>query len=436
MERHTTAGGTALLCRIGTERFKAGLLSVLAAIPIDRESACLAPLLLSVLRRGTKHYPTLTDVNRRLDRLWGTAFSIRSAYRGNLMLVGFSAGLLDGSYLPEGGDELLHGVTELMREILLEPIRDADGLLSAKYVESEKQLQIDAIRAQKNNPAAYAADRARSLLCADEPCGIPLLGTEEETAAVTREQLTAYYDRFLAAFHPIVFSVGSTETERLARELDGCFGGRLTAPSALPCSIHRLEKRNEPLRVTEQLEVAQSQLVLGLRTGILLGDKDFYACSVYNELLGVSPVSRLFTYVREKQSLCYSCSSSYRGTHGTVSIACGIKRENRERAEAEILRQLDLLREGDFTGGELDAAKNSLVNAYRQLSDSASGMEGFCVGRMLACGETAPTAEESVNGIQQVTREDVIRVARAVTVEVTYFLEGTLAEEENDDEDD
>lgn len=436
MERQTTAGGTARLCRIGTDRFKAGLLSVLAAIPIDRESACLAPLLLSVLRRGTKHYPTLTEVNRRLDRLWGTAFSIRSSYRGDLLLVGFSAGLLDGSYLPEGGDELLHGVTDLMREILLEPIRDADGLLSARYVESEKQLQIDAIRAQKNNPAAYAADRAKALLFAEEPCGIPLLGTEEETAAVTREQLTAYYDRFLAAFRPIVFSVGSTSAERLSRELDGCFGGRLTAPDALPCSVHRLAKRDEPLRVTEQLEVAQSQLVLGLRTGILLGDAAFCACSVYNEMLGVSPVSRLFTYVREKQSLCYSCSSTYRGTHGSITVACGIKRENRERAEAEILHQLDLLCRGDFTDDELNAAKNSLVNAYRQFSDSASGMESFRLGRMLACGEDAPTAEESILGIERVSREDVIRIAREVTVEVIYFLEGTLAEEDTDDEDD
>ena len=46
----SNAGNTAMLCRIPTDRFKTGLLSFLAAIPIDRESACLAPLLLSVLR--------------------------------------------------------------------------------------------------------------------------------------------------------------------------------------------------------------------------------------------------------------------------------------------------------------------------------------------------------------------------------------------------
>ena len=34
-----------------------------------------------------------------------------------------------------------------------------------------------------------------------------------------------------------------------------------------------------------------------------------------------------------------------------------------------------------------------------------------------------------------VSREDILRVASAVTVEVTYFLEGTLAGEEGTDDD-
>lgn len=421
-----SAGGTAELYSIPTDRFKAGVFSVLSVLPVTEENACMAPLLLSVLRRGTERYPTLAEINRRLDWLWGTGFTLRTSYRGNLLAVGFSANLLDGSYLPDGGSDLLEGIPELMAQILLHPVRDGDGLLSAKYTESEKQLQQDSIRAQKNNPRAYACDRCRSLLYADEPCGFPLLGTEEQTAAVTRETLSAYYQSFLRDFRPVAFSVGSAPAETLCRELERRFGGILTAPDRLPFCGHAVVPR-EPVCVRETLPVSQSQLVLGLYTGILMGDSLFYACAVYNEMLGLSPVSRLFVHVRERLSLCYSCSSSYNGHMGTMLICCGLANENRDAAEHEILRQLDLLRQGEFTDAELDAAKRSLANGYRQLEDSAGGLESYWFGRMLMGERACGTIGESVAQIRAVTRDEVLRVAAGVTVGVTYFLEGTLA---------
>ena len=170
--------GRATVWILPTGRFKEGLLSVSSVMPVTPENACLAPLLLSVLRRGTRKYPTLADVNRRLDYLWGTGLSLRSHYRGNLLVLGLSAELLDGRFLPDGGIGLTDGVLELMHEILFCPLLDDDGLLSARYVESEKELQCNAIRAVKNNPRAYAAERARALLYEGEPCGIPHRGAD------------------------------------------------------------------------------------------------------------------------------------------------------------------------------------------------------------------------------------------------------------------
>ena len=126
------ANGSLRVCE--TDRFKAGMLSVSSVMPITPENACLAPLLLSVLRRGTEKYPTLADVNRRLDYLWGTSFSLRCYYRGNLMIVGFSADLLDPSYLPSGADSLLDGVLELMDQMLYHPLLDENGLRYMEYV--------------------------------------------------------------------------------------------------------------------------------------------------------------------------------------------------------------------------------------------------------------------------------------------------------------
>ena len=185
------------------------------------------------------------------------------------------------------------------------------------------------------------------------------------------------------------------------------------------------------IRVNETMPVSQSQLMIGYRCGVEMGHPDDAVCAVLNEMLGNSPISRLFVHVREKHSLCYSCASSYSAYYGTVLISCGLKSENRELAEREIHRQIQCLARGDFRDEELDAAKKSLENAYRQIEDSPAGLESFYYGRALAGYGTS--LKERRAAFERVTREDVVRVANTLTLDVTYFLEGTLADEGDDE---
>lgn len=431
-----SVGKAATLRAVRTDRFKAGLLSVSSVLPITRETACLAPLLLSVLHRGTKTYPTLADLNRRLDYLWGTGFSVRSYYRGNALVLGFSADLLDSSYLPAGSEDLTDAILELMREILFCPLLDADGLLCAKYVESEKQLQCDTVRSLRNSPRGYAAERCRELMYRGEPCGIPLYGTVEQTEEVTREELTAFWRRWTDSLQLECFYVGSAELRSVQEKLERVFGSLpagntdtviLNAPGAT--------RTNRPIRRAEEtLPVSQSQLFIGLRSDICINHPQYYACTVMNELLGGSPVSRLFSTVREQQSLCYSCSSVYRAHLGTVLISCGLAAENRAQAEREIMAQLELIRQGQFSAEELEAAKKSLCNAYLQLEDSPCELEGYFLGRALAGNQVSP--EECRAGFAAVTAEEITQVANLLRVDTVYFLRGTLTsgEEAEDDE--
>lgn len=430
-----TWGGAEILRVCSTDRFKAGALSVSSVIPIDRRTACMAPLLLSVLRRGTEKYPTLSAINRRLDYLWGTAFSIRSFYRGNCLVLGFTADLLDPSYLPSGAEDLTDAVLELMEQLLFHPLLDGDGLLSAKYVESEKELQCDAIRASKNNPRAYAAEQCKAILLENEAGGIPLYGTEEQTLAVTRETLTAFWREWIDSLHLDCFYVGNCSPNILVEKLERVFGGRIARCSIEIPSLCGTPRRGRNLQISETMPVSQSQLLMAYRCNVLINDADSAVCAVLNELLGNSPVSRLFIHVREKQSLCYSCASSYSAYYGTFLIACGLKSENRERAEREIMEQIGCIQRGDFRLEELDAAKKSLENAYRQIEDSPSGLEAYYYGRALA-GDTSSLAD-CRNAFAKVSAEDIVRIAQTLTLDVVYFLEGTLGDgEEYEDEED
>ena len=427
-------GKTARLRVCATDRFKAGMLSVSFLIPVDAKTVCMAPLLLSVLRRGTEKYPTLSEINRRLDYLWGPTFSIRSFFRGNCLVVGFSADLLDPVYLPSDGDGIIDGVLELMEQMLFHPLLDEGGMLCERYVESEKQMQCDAIRAAKNNPKAYAAERCKALLLEGEAGGIPLYGTEEETMAVTKEALTAFWREMLKGLRPDCFYVGCEDAQVVLRKLEAVFGDRVAKEQAsLPRACGML-RSGRGISQGETMPVSQSQLMMVYRCNVQFNHPDQPVCTVLNEMLGNSPISRLFVYVREKQSLCYSCASSYSAYYGTFLISCGLKSESREQAEQEIKRQIRCLVEGDFRPEELEAAKKSLVNTYRQIEDSPSGLESYYFGRALV--GSSKTLEECRADFERVTAEDVMRIAQTLTLDVTYFLEGTLVGDGEDEDED
>lgn len=433
---------TLRLCQ--TQKFKTEMLSVSAVVPICEQKPYMTSLLLSVLLRGTKSYPTISSLNRRLDYLFGTELSVRNFYRGDAQVFGLCANILGKEYLPDDAPErqtLLCDVVEIMREVFFSPALDENGLLCANYVESEKQLQRDAIRAKKNHPQSYAMDRCRKLMFDSEPCGIPLYGSEEEVMAVTPEELTAYWKELYQNLSLHAFYVGASDTDGVIAALTKGFGlGEVVAepieqntPTIPLTNAASIPRREEELRVCEDLPVHQSALVFGLRTSAAVQDEDFFATALYNELLGSSsPVSKLFINVREKLGLCYSCFSTYNAYKAALTICCSLEDDRREEAEAEIRRQLASLAAGDISDAEWQAAQQSMANAYRQLSDSPSAMEVYYLGRALAGVSISP--EEGSARIASLSREDVVRIAQGMKIDTVFVLHPTAVGEERDDE--
>ena len=430
------------LCQ--TEKFKTEMLSLSAVLPIEGQKPYMTSLLLAVLLRGTETYRDISAINRHLDYLFGTELSVRNFYRGDAQVFGLCANILGKEYLPDDAAEretLLCEVVKIMREVFFAPALDERGLLLSHYVESEKKLQCDAIRAKKNHPQSYAMDACRKLTFDTEPCGIPLYGTEEEVMAVTPEELTAYWKNLYKNLSLHAFYVGATDTNSV---IDALTKGLETEeikvekieknhPSIPLTDVASIKRRDGEQRVCEDLPVHQSALVMALRTPAAVQDEDFFAVALYNELLGSSsPVSKLFINVREKLGLCYSCFSTYNAYKAALTICCSLEDDRRAEAETEIRRQLAALAAGDITDAEWQAAQKSMENAYRQLSDSPSAMEVYFLGRALAGVSLSP--QETSARIASLSREDVVRVAQKMKIDTVFVLHPTCGEKEENDE--
>ena len=429
------------LRHVRDSRFKTARLSLFTVMPAQREQSPLTTLLFGILRRGSEHYRRLSLLNRRLDELYGTTLTIRNYLHGDAHVVCYTAEMLEQALLPdEDADmDILRGVMELLADMILYPLRDEDQNLRAEAVEKEKQSLMDSLRSMKNDTRTYAGNRLREIMCEGEPYGLSIGGTVEQVAAITPAEVTARHRELLQSTRMEVFYTGRATEEQVVRAWHHAFGDWSPASAGLPETARHIPPA-VPRSVTEDMAVSQGKLCLGWSCGENYGTlrehpDTLAAYAVCNELFGVMQSSLLFRRVREELGLCYFCDSSLDMTKGILWVSCGIRPDRRAEAEAAICRQLSDLQEGKADPADVELAKLSLLNSYRQIGDSQASVEAFAFGRLM--NRTAETPEEEMDRIRAVTPADVVRVAQTFRPDTVFFLNGTdpSAEGEEDFDD-
>ena len=342
------AAGVTLLA-VQTEKFKSGCFSFNLMRPHTRAAAPLDALLPSVLLRGSERWPDMRAISMRLDELYGATLGTLVRLRGETKLTGFYADFIEEDFLP-AGEAVFAPMVEFFRDILFHPALE-NGLLNARYVESEKQNLIHAIESAQNDKRVYAAMRMRRIMCEGEAASIPRLGYAEDVAAITPEALTAHWRTVLRTAPIMLFYAGRRTPQEAAALFRPLFDGLERDPVSPPPTVVR--RSAETVReITESMDVTQGKLVIGMRTGITASDPDYPALVLLNSVYGSGVTSKLFVNVREKRSLCYYASSAVEKFKGLMIVSSGISFDQYETARDAILAELDACRRGEITPEE------------------------------------------------------------------------------------
>ena len=424
--------GVFLTC-LQTDKFKTGLISVNFLAPLSRADASQNAVIPSVLRRGTVRYPDMHALAGQLDGLYGARIEPVVRKYGEIQAVGFWADFIDDRYLPAGGARLLEDVIGLLGQIILSPATRG-GLLRKDYVESEKDKLLEDIRARLNDKLAYSRTRLCQLMCAAEAYAVDVLGSEDTAEHINYVALTKRYRTLLAQSPTEIFYGGSAEPERVRQAIVQTFAvlprGEILYDIGTDIRMNRLE---DSVRVfTEQMDVAQTKLVMGFRLGECMERPDHAAIRVMNAVFGGSLSSKLFMNVRERLSLCYFASSGVDIMKGLMFVVSGVDQANCDAAIAEILRQLDEMRAGHITPEELAGSKASLMSDLMAVSDSLGQLESFWMGQQLQGLAYGP--EELAALISEVSADEAAAVARSVECDMIYSMQGSgedTADEQN-----
>jgi predicted Zn-dependent peptidase len=249
------------------------------------------------------------------------------------------------------------------------------------------------------------------------PLGRPILGTRETVEALTSGRLRAYFEDAYTASNVIIAAVGNVEHAAVRELVSRYFGdlprgdGRLIDEP--PQVVPRVVIRNK--------ELEQSHVCLGT-SAYRQDHEDRYASYVLNTVLGGSMSSRLFQNVREKRGLAYavfSGLSAYRDA-GSVTVYAGCANHAVGELIDVVVAELRRMKEEPPPDAELRRAKDHLKGSLMLNLESTSSRMSH-LARQEIYFDRQFGLDETLEGVERVTRDDVQRVA------YDLFADGALA---------
>lgn len=415
--RRVKLGEGVYFSSVRDRKFKHNCLSVNLITPLDEDTVTAGAILPYLLRRGSKDCPDFTKLEQTLCELYGASLSADTGKTGEYQVLSCSIVGIDDRFSLEK-ESVSAGCARLLGEIILRP-NITDGKFPEEDFLLERRNLIDTIQAEINDKRSYTLSRCKELMCQGSRLAIPRYGWVEKAEALTSEMAAQRYQKLIDTARVEIIFVGSGSPDGAKEEFSRLFGSLERHPEPfVPSPI--VEKADALKEKTEELDVAQSKLALGFRTGKNPDKEALDAVKLMTFLYGGSPFSRLFIHVREEKSLCYYCAARFDQITGILMVDIGVERENQKAAKEAILEQLKALAEGDFSDEELESARRSYINSLRSVPDTLTGMEGWYLSQILRDAGLAP--EEEAADIAKVTREQVIAAAGRVTLDAVYFL--------------
>jgi predicted Zn-dependent peptidase len=241
----------------------------------------------------------------------------------------------------------------------------------------------------------------------DHPLGRPILGTKETVDSFTARSLRDYFRNAYTPHNLIISAVGNLEHSQLRELVQERFGdltsiGEVVIEEA-PRVVPKIQIRNK--------ELEQSHVCLGADS-YPQDHGDRYSSYVLNTLLGGSMSSRLFQNVREKRGLAYAVFSgqaAYRDA-GSFTVYAGCANDVVGEVIDLVVEELRAIKLSPVPVAELQRAKDHLKGSLMlSLENTASRMSHLA--RQEIYFDRQFGLDETLQGVERVTAEDVQRVA-------------------------
>lgn len=300
----------------------------------------LSSMMGSLLGRGTSNI-SKDDFNERVDYLGASVgFSSRGAY-------GFSL----KKYFPE--------ILELM----------ADGVKNSFFTQEEfdKELKItlDNIKQNEKN-VATAARRVESVLTYGKNHPFGEFITKESVKNITLEDVKNRYNTYYKPNNAYLIIQGDINPKKIKKMVKKLFSdwdaGNL--PTYKMPEVPVVETTE--IDFIDMPNAVQSEIAVINTVNLTLGDEDYYAALLANQILGGGGTGRLFQNLREDKGYTYGSYSRVRQSRyvGTFRAIASVRNTVTDSSVVELMKEINSIRYQKVSEQDLKDAKEAYIGSF------------------------------------------------------------------------
>lgn len=296
----------------------------------------------------------------------------------------------------------------LVRDVLLTP---AFAPAEAEKIRPELLSQL---KNQEDSLPSLAFKEFNKRLFMGHPYGLNPQGDETVIRNLTVADLKRLYEQHASPDALVIAVAGDVDAEKVKDSVEELFGAwqkspaekGLTSESALPPDVP-----SGPEVISIPRDKQQVHIIIGF-VGTTLNSEDRYGLEVLDTALS-GQSGRLFTELRDKQSLAYSLSSfSLLGLDtGSFGIYLGTSPDKKDEAIKAVWQQLYRVMEEPLSEEELAKAKNVLISNY-ELGLQTRGNQALEMALNETYGLGQDFGNRYVHAIEQVDAATVLAMAR------------------------
>ncbi len=418
--------GTYNLHIIKSDNFKNVKVKVNFKSKLKKDEITIRNMLRLILIHSTKEYPTERSLNIESENLYNLSYSSQGMISGNFSILSFEIDFLNPKYTPE---YKLENYLDFLYEILFNPNVNNKKFVNESFKLIKEKLK-NTIESETENPSKYALNRLLEEMDKKANYAFNPNGYLNDLEKITEHDLYKAYEKMLNNDIVDIFVIGDIA----ALDIKNIFAEKfLVNTIKKPVESHFIEHKKFRSRakvVKEEKDISQSKLYIGFKCNKMTPFEKQYVSNVYSFILGGGPDSKLFQSVREKNSLCYYISSSFKPVSDLLVITSGIDKNDYRKAVNLIKKEIKNMSNGDFDDDDINKAIVTYLNSSEAVLDSPQAIiNNYVTNEYLGFD----LIEERMKKIQGVTKDMIVEFSKKVHLDTIFLLEGGDKIEQEED---
>lgn len=409
---------------IKTDKFKSAHMEVIFRSPADEKEITALNLLADIMTDTSKKHASRRDVVINLEELYKSIFYGVTAKIGSMEQINFIYDFINPKYIND--ENYLEDSLAFVFGMLLDA-NITNEEFDHKFFNIVKNRLKNDINSISEDPFRYSINRALKNM-APSPSSYMAYGSLEHLEELTPSSLYKVYKKMLKEMQCDIFVIGNLDMDEIVRLIKKYFKRRVINNQQLEVYLNN-EARKKPLVINDKADFTQSNLVLIYNIDNLSDFEKDIVFYFYNYILcGGGLTSKLYQDIREKNSMCYGIDAMYLKFDGLYVIQVALEDQKVSKCLSLIKKNIKAMIEGKFSEEEINDARNTLeMNAVLTMDNEVAILNNY-VFNVFA---KSPLVDERLEQMRKVTKEDIVKVAKKVKLNMVYTLKGRESNERN-----